>query len=75
MKNRTDHRMHIEGPQMCQINRWNNSFQDMYGMNRQKLTVCPGKSSLCQKKHLKNGYFCAQESELPDFGKTWTPNG
>ena len=42
-KNQTDHRMHIEGPQMCQINCWNNSFQDMYGMNRQKLTACPGK--------------------------------
>ena len=27
------------------------------------------------KKHLKNGYFCVQESELPDFGRTWTSNG
>ena len=43
-KNRTDHRMHVEGPQICQINRWNNSFQNMYGMNRQQLTVWPGKS-------------------------------
>ena len=25
-KNRTDHRMHVEGPQICQINSWNNSF-------------------------------------------------
>ena len=24
-KNRTDHRMHVEGPQICQINGWNNS--------------------------------------------------
>ena len=48
-KNRTDHRMHVEGPQICQINRWNNSFQNMYGMNRQQLTVWPGKSILCQK--------------------------
>ena len=40
---------------------------------RQKLTVLPGKSILC-KKHLKNGYFCVQKSDLPDFGRTWTPN-
>ena len=26
-KNLTGHRMHIAGPQMCQINHWNNSFQ------------------------------------------------
>ena len=32
-KNRTDHRMHVEGPQICQINHWNNSFQNMYSMN------------------------------------------
>ena len=72
-KNRTDHRKHVEGPQICQINRWNKSFQNMYCTNRQKLTVWPGKSILC-KKHLKNGYFCVHESELPDFGRTWTPN-
>ena len=48
-KNRTDHRKHVEGPQICQINRWNKSFQNMYGMNRQQLTVWPGKSILCQK--------------------------
>ena len=48
-KNQTDHRMHVEGPQICQINGWNNSFQNMYGMNRKKLTVWPGKSILCKK--------------------------
>ena len=48
-KNWTDHRMHVEGIQICQINRWNNSFQNMYGMNRQQLTVWPGKSILCQR--------------------------
>ena len=72
-KNRTDHRMQVAGPQICQINRWNNSFQNMYGMNRQQLTVWPGKSILC-KKHLKIAYFGGHESELPDFGRTWTPN-
>ena len=45
-KNRTDHRMHVESPQICQIKRWNNSFQNVYGMNRQQLTVWPGKSIL-----------------------------
>ena len=48
-KNRTDHMMHLEGPQICQIKRWNNSFQNVYGMKRQQLTVWPGKSILCQK--------------------------
>ena len=41
--------MHVEGIQMCQINRWNNSFQNMYGMKRQQLIVWPGKSILCKK--------------------------
>ena len=73
-KKRTDHRMHIEGIQICHINRWNNCFQNMYGMNRQQLTVWPEKSILC-KKHLTFAYFGGQESELTDFGRTWTPNG
>jgi len=45
----------------------------MYGMNRQQLTVWPGKS-ICAKIHLKNGNFFVQESELPDFGRFWTAN-
>ena len=48
-KNQTGHRMHVAGPQICQINCWNNSFQNMYGMNRHQLTVWPGKSILCSK--------------------------
>ena len=64
-KNRTDHRMHVEGPQICQINRWNNSFQNMYGMNRQKMTVRPGKSILCQKTPQKTAIFvCKNRSYL-----------
>ena len=31
-KNRTGHRMHVVSPQICQINCWNNSFQNIYGM-------------------------------------------
>ena len=62
--------MHIEDPKICQINRWNNSYQNMYGMNRQQLTVWPGKLILCQKKHLIFAYFGGHESELPDFGRT-----
>ena len=42
-ENLTGHRMHAAGTQICQINHWNNSFQNMYGMNRQQLTVWPGK--------------------------------
>ena len=73
-KNRTDHKMHIEGPQTCQISRWNNSFQNMYGMYRQQLTVWPGKLISCTKKTLF-AYFGGHESELPDFGGNWTSNG
>ena len=43
-------------------------------MNRQQLTVWPGQSILCQK-HLIFAYFGGHESELPDFGRTWRPNG
>ena len=50
-KNLTGHRMHVAGPQIYQINRWNNSFQSMYGMNRQQLTVWPGKLISCTKKN------------------------
>ena len=38
-KNQTDHRMHVQGIQICQIYGWNNSFQNMYSMNRLNLTV------------------------------------
>ena len=69
-KNQTDHRMHVEGIQICG---WNNSFQNMYSMNRQKLTVWPGKSILC-KKHLKIAFFGKHESGLPGFGRPWTAN-
>ena len=64
-KNRTDERMHVESIQICQINRWNNSFQNMYVMNRQKLTVWPGKSILCKKTPQKTAIFvCTNLSYL-----------
>ena len=47
-KNLTGHRMLVAGPQICQINRWNNSFQNIYGM-LYIFTVWPGKSILCKK--------------------------
>ena len=57
--------MHVEGIQICQINRWNNSFQNMYGMNRQKLTVGPGKFILCKKNTSKMAIFvCTNLSYL-----------
>ena len=59
-KNRTDHRKHVEGPQICQINRWNKIFQNMYSLNRQQLTVWPGKSILCQKTPQKRLFLCAR---------------
>ena len=49
-KNPTHPHTHlVKGPQISQTNRWNNSFQNMYIMNRQQLTVWPGKSIFCQK--------------------------
>ena len=67
-KNRTDHRMHVEGPQICQVNRWNKSLQNMYGRNRQQL------ARICAKKHLVFVYFGGHKSELPDLRGTWTSN-
>ena len=65
--------MHIKGPKICQFNHWNNSFKNMYGMNGKQLTVWPGKL-IFKKKHLIFAYFGGHESELPDFGRAWTPN-
>ena len=65
-KNRTDHRMHIGGPQICQINRWNKSFQNIYMvLIGKKLTVWQGKLILCQKTHQKRLFLCAR------IGVTW----
>ena len=72
-KNRTGHRMHVEGIQICQINGWNNSFQNNYSM-KGKSWPFGQENWFCAKKPLKNGHFCVHESELPDFGRTWTPN-
>ena len=70
-KNRRDHRVHIEGIQVCQINSWHNSLQNMYCMVfAAKIDRLARKIDFVQKKHLKNGYFCVHELELPDFGRT-----
>ena len=73
-KNLTGHRMHVAGPQICQINRWNKSFQNMYGMLKATNDRLARKISFVQKKHLKNSYFCVHKSDLPDFGRVWMPN-
>ena len=54
----------ISAKYICQINCWNNIFQNMYGMNRQKLTVWPGKSIFC-KTPQKRLFLCAR------VGVTW----
>jgi len=56
-KNRTDHRMHVEGLQICQINRWNSSFQNMYGMLQAKIDRLDRKIDFVQEKHLIFAYF------------------
>ena len=59
-KNQTDHRTHGGGIQICQINSWNNSFQNMYSMSRQQSTVWLGKSILCKKTPQKLLFLCAR---------------
>ena len=53
--------MHVAGPQIYQINRQTNGFQNMCDMLNATID-------------LKIGYFGVHESGLPDFGRTWTPN-
>ena len=60
-KNLTGHRMHVAGPQIYQINRQTNGFQNMCDVLNATID-------------LKIGYFGVHESGLPDFGRTWTPN-
>ena len=62
--------MDVEGIQICQINRWNNSFQNMYGMNRQTLTVWPGKSILCKKNTSKKSFLEVLGTELAVLAET-----
>ena len=38
-KNLTGHRMHVEGPQIYEMNRQTNNFQNMCTCHTQKLTV------------------------------------
>ena len=73
-KNLTGHRMPVAGPQICQINHWNNSFENMYGMIQATIDRLARKINFVQKEHLKIGSFGEHESGLPDFGRPWTPN-
>ena len=45
--------MHVEGPQICQINRRNNSFQNMYDMLYVKVDHLAGKTFPPPKKNTK----------------------
>ena len=74
-KNLTGHRMHVEGPQIYQINRQTNSFQNMYDMPKAKVDPLARKIDSFQEKHLKIAYFAGYESRLRDFERPWTPNG
>ena len=50
------------------------SFWNMYNMLKEKVDRLAGKIDFVPK-NLIFAYFGGQESELPDFGRTWTPNG
>ena len=47
----TGHRMHIAGPQIYQIDRQNNSFQNMCGMLSEKIDCLARKINFVQKKN------------------------
>ena len=49
--------MHVEGPQICQINRWNNSFQNMYGMLEATIDHLTRKIDFVQKKTTSKSPF------------------
>ena len=74
-KNMTGLRSHVEGPQMYQINSQTNSFQNMCDMLKITIDRLARKIDSLQKEHLRIAYFCVHESGLPDFGRTWMPNG
>ena len=60
-KNKTDRVMHVEVPQICQINHWNNSFQNIYGMPKATIDCLARKIDFVQKKPqtpLGNVFVC-----------------
>ena len=69
-KNLTGHRMQVAGTQIYQVNRQINGFQNMYSMNRQTLTVWPGKSILCKKNTSKKSFLEVLGTELAVLAET-----
>ena len=53
-KKLTGHRMHVAGPQICQSNRWNNSFQNMYDMLQATIDRFARKIDFVQKSTSKS---------------------
>ena len=49
--------MHVEGPQIYQINRQTNSFQNMCDMLWAKIDCLARKIDVMQKKHLKIAFM------------------
>ena len=59
-QNLTGQRMHVDGPQISEMNPYNNSFQEIGTCFWQILTVWPGKF-VSSKKTPQNGlFFCAR---------------
>ena len=57
--------MHAAGPQICQIDRWNNSFQNMHGMLWAKIDRLASKIDFVQKNTSKMVIFvCTNLSYL-----------
>ena len=57
------------GPQIYQINRQYNSYQNMCDMLQAKIDHFARKLDSLQKQYLKNGYFCLHESVFTCFWK------
>ena len=56
-KNLTGHRMLVAGPQICQINRWKNSFQSIYGILKAKIDCLTRKIYFVQKNASKSPFL------------------
>ena len=68
--------MHIDGPQMYQMNRQIDSFQNMSDMLWAKIDSLARTINSLQRKNItKFAYFGVHESGLPDFRRPWTANG
>ena len=71
-KNLTGQRMHVEGPQIYQMNHQTNSFKNMCDMLQAEVDRLAG--NILSKETLKNTQNHGQPFGYADFGGCWRPN-